>query len=170
MNNLSNLSLSVIFSAMLFSYSGLSCADHGSLGFGIGTASPIITQTGVTLPTGLWAGGIITQFAEFDNASDKELLHQRDLHGDVHSVNTLLIPSIFAAYGVTDDLTFGIRIPYVLRSGVHSPNEDNKSVVDKLGDPSGFGDVSFFGQSVADCGLKNTHWTNRCAYKSRHCF
>ena len=146
MKNLNNTGLSGILTSMLFTYSAASFADHGSLGFGIGTASPIITQTGVTLPTGLWAGGIITQFAEFDNASDKELLHQRDLHGDVHSVNTLLIPSIFAAYGVTDDLTFGIRIPYVLRSGVHSPNEDNKSVVDKLGDPSGFGDVSFFGQ------------------------
>lgn len=131
-------------------YSGNAIADHGSLGFGIGTASPIITQTGVTLPTGMWAGGLITQFTSLNGASDQKLLDLKnnavdDAHGDVHSVNTLLTPSVFAAYGVTDDLTLGLRVPYVLRSGVRSPNEEG-TAVDKLGDPSGFGDVSFFGQ------------------------
>jgi hypothetical protein len=144
----------VIMAAMsaLITHSTIVSADHGSLGFGIGTASPIITQTGVTLPTGMWAGGIITQFSSFDSASNQKLLSLKnnaidDAHGDVHSVNTLLIPSVFAAYGITDDLTLGLRVPYVLRSGVRSPQDTDPSLaVDKLGDPSGFGDVSFFGQ------------------------
>lgn len=145
------LTIMAVMSA-LTTHSAIVSADHGSLGFGIGTASPIITQTGVTLPTGMWAGGIITQFSNFDSASDQKLLSLKnnavdDAHGDVHSVNTLLIPSVFAAYGVTDDLTLGLRIPYVLRSGVRSPQDTDPSLaVDKLGDPSGFGDVSFFGQ------------------------
>ena len=144
--------LTVVALSALTTYSALVSADHGSLGFGIGTASPIITQTGVTLPTGMWAGGVITQFSSFDSASNQKLLNLKnnavdDAHGDVHSVNTLLIPSVFAAYGVTDDLTFGLRIPYVLRSGIRSPQDNDPSLaVDKLGDPSGFGDVSFFGQ------------------------
>jgi hypothetical protein len=147
--NKSNI-LPLVMSALTTSYSTTVLADHGSLGFGIGTASPIITQTGVTLPTGMWAGGIITQFTDFNSASDQKLLDLKnnaidDAHGDVHSVNTLLIPSVFAAYGITDDLTLGLRVPYVLRSGVRSPNEDGDAV-DKLGSPSGFGDVSFFGQ------------------------
>ena len=134
----------------VMAYSAIVSADHGSLGFGIGTASPIVTQTGVTLPTGMWAGGVITQFTSFNSATDQALLNAKinaidEAHGDVHSLNTLLIPSVFAAYGVTDDLTLGLRIPYVLRSGVRSPNEAGTEV-DKLGDPSGFGDVSFFGQ------------------------
>jgi hypothetical protein len=150
MKNKNNLPLIYAALSVLATHNIDVLADHGSLGFGIGTASPIITQTGVTLPTGIWAGGVITQFSEFDSASNKKLLSVKknavdEAHGDVHSVNTLLIPSVFAAYGVTDDLTLGLRIPYVIRSGVRSPDEDGGEVL-KQGDPSGFGDVSFFGQ------------------------
>ncbi|WP_217426434.1 transporter [Candidatus Methylobacter favarea] len=93
---------------------------------------------------------MIAQFISLDSASDATLLDIKnnavdEAHGDVHSVNTLLIPSVFAAYGITDDLTLGLRIPYVLRSGVRSPNEEGDAV-NKQGDPSGFGDVSVFGQ------------------------
>ena len=127
MNSKDNLPLIIAVASALAIQSADVLADHGSLGFGIGTASPIITQTGVTLPTGMWAGGIITQFSEFDSASDQKLLNLKnnavdEAHGDVHSVNTLLIPSVFAAYGVTDDLTLGLRVPYVIRSGVRSPD------------------------------------------------
>ncbi|MDD5579824.1 MAG: transporter [Methylobacter sp.] len=144
------LPLTIVLLTGFALYSAGVSADHGSLGFGIGTASPIITQTGVTLPVGMWAGGLITQFTSFNSASDQKLLDLKnnaidDAHGDVHSVNTLLIPSVFAAYGITDDLTLGMRIPYVLRSGIRSPNEDGDAI-NKQGDPSGFGDVSVFGQ------------------------
>ncbi|MDA1343867.1 MAG: transporter [Proteobacteria bacterium] len=135
---------------VLMAYSTTVSADHGALGFGIGTASPIITQTGLTLPKNMWASGIITQFVNLDSISDSRLLAlknnaETDADGDVHDVETFLQPSIFAAYGVTDDLTLGLRIPYVLRSGVRSP-DDHGDEVTKQGDPSGFGDVSFFGQ------------------------
>ncbi len=140
----------LILTSVLVSQSNVTLADHGSLGFGIGTASPIITQPGVTLPANMWATGIITQFSSFNGASDQKLLDLKnnavdDAHGDVHSVNTYVQPSVFAAYGITDDFTFGLKVPYVLRSGIRSPNEDGDAV-NKLGDPSGFGDVSFFGQ------------------------
>lgn len=141
-------SLAIALSSAFVIYSGAVLADHGSLGFGIGTASPIITQPGVTLPANMWAAGVITQFSDFDSASDQKLLDLKDSgNEDVHSVNTYLQPSVFAAYGLTDDLTFGMKVPYVLRSGVRSPNLDEGSAeIDKLGAPSGFGDVSIFGQ------------------------
>ncbi len=80
-------SLAIALSSAFAIYSGTAIADHGSLGFGIGTASPIITQTGVTLPSGVWAGGLITQFISIDNASDATLLDVKnnavdDAHGD----------------------------------------------------------------------------------------
>ena len=50
-------------------YSNAVLADHGSIGFGIGTASPVITQTGITLPQGMIATGLITQFTRFNNVS-----------------------------------------------------------------------------------------------------
>ena len=133
-------------------HSGAVLADHGSLGFGIGTASPIITQGGITLPVGMWAGGLTTQFINFDSASDEQLLSVKETavdeaHGDVHTSNTFLQPAVFAAYGVTDDLTLGLRIPYVLRSGIRTPEEGEEgNVVNNQGDSNGFGDVSFFGQ------------------------
>lgn len=125
-------------------------ADHGSLGFGLGTASPIVTDTGVSLPEGMWASGIRTQFISFDSASDQKLLGLHNANkdnpkGDVHSVSTLLQPALFAAYGVTDNLSLGLRVPWTLRSNVRSPNEEGSSV-DKLGDANGFGDTSLFGQ------------------------
>ena len=141
--------VAMLMSAFSF-HSGVVLADHGSLGFGIGTASPIITQGGITLPVGMWAGGITTQFINFDSVSNEQLLSVKqsaidEAHGDVHTSNTYLQPSIFAAYGVTDDLTLGLRVPYILRSGVRQPNEDGDAV-DKLGNSNGFGDVSVFGQ------------------------
>ena len=111
----------VMYLASAFAiYSNTARADHGSMGFGIGTASPIITQSGITLPVGMWAGGLITQFTRFNSASDSTLLGLKnnavdDAHGDVHSVKSLVQPSVFAAYGATDNLTLGIRLPYVQR-------------------------------------------------------
>lgn len=128
----------------LLAHAGQSIADHGSLGFGIGVASPIITQTGVTLPQGMWAAGTIISFTSFDSASDAKLVRYQANHGDVHSVNTLLVPSIFGAYGVTDDLTLGLRIPWVIRSGIKSPTEDGDVL--RQGNPDGLGDISVFGQ------------------------
>lgn len=143
-------STTLSLTALAVAYNPMALADHGSLGFGIGTASPIITQTGVTLPAGVWAGGVITQFVSIDSASDTQLLNIKnnaidEAHGDIHSVETFLQPALFAAYGLTDDLTFGMRLPYVLRFGNRTPNEEGDGV-NKQGDANGFGDVSFFGQ------------------------
>ncbi|MEE8617968.1 MAG: transporter, partial [Nitrosomonadaceae bacterium] len=91
-------------------YSNAVLAHHGSIGFGIGTASPIITQTGITLPKGKIATGLITEFIEFDNVSAGRLLAisgaaPSEPRSDVHSTKSRTIPSVFAAIGVTDDLT-----------------------------------------------------------------
>ena len=147
------MSLSKKFPLMMFLtsalaiYSNATRADHGSMGFGIGTASPIITQTGITLPAGMWASGLIAQFTSFDNASPSVLHDLSKEYGDVHSLKSLFTPSVFAAYGVTDNLTLGVRLPYVQRfdvSGVdHHDGQDN--VIDQ-GNPGGFGGVSLFGQ------------------------
>ena len=105
-------------------------ADHGSMGFGLGTASPIVTGTGITLPEGTWAVGERVQFINYDTASNDKLLGLAnanppgDPRNDVHSVSSLLSPSMFAAYGVTDRLTLGVLLPYNIRSNVRSPNED----------------------------------------------
>ncbi|HEX8874946.1 MAG TPA: transporter, partial [Nitrosospira sp.] len=150
MERLKRIIPAAIAASIFTIHSAMALADHGSLGFGIGTASPIITQTGITLPVGMWAGGLITQFTSFNSASDATLLSLKnnaidDAHGDVHSVSSMIQPSVFAAYGVTDNLTLGIRLPYVQRFGIRSPNEDGDAV-NNQGNPGGFGGVSVFSQ------------------------
>ena len=150
MNQSKKTPLVIMLTSVFSAHSGAVLADHGSLGFGIGTASPIITQGGITLPVGMWAGGVTTQFINFDSVSNEQLLSVKEnavdeAHGDVHTQNTFLQPSVFAAYGVTDDLMLGLRIPFVLRSGNRTPDEEDDTV-NNQGDSNGFGDVSFFGQ------------------------
>jgi hypothetical protein len=153
-------SFAIALSSAFALYSGTVLADHGSLGFGIGTASPIITQGGITLPVGMWAGGVTTQFINFDSVSNEQLLSAKEnavdeAHGDVHTQNTYLQPSLFAAYGITDDLMLGLRVPFVLRSGIRSPghhdehgdeHDEEANMINNQGDSNGFGDVSVFGQ------------------------
>lgn len=136
--------------ASIFACSNTVSADHGSIGFGIGTASPVITQTGITLPQGMIATGLITQFTQFDNVSASRLMAissaaSSEPRGDVHSTKSLTIPSVFAAIGVTDDFTLGVRLPYVRRDGLISAH-DFGSELHNQGNPDGFGGVSFFGQ------------------------
>lgn len=145
MRNRKKLASGLSFLALLSCYSIPATADHGSLGFGLGTASPIVTDTGITLPEGMWATGLRTQFISFNTPSDSALLDKANVHGDVHSVSKLIQPSLFAAYGISDDLTLGVRVPWSIRTSVRSPSESGNGV-DQLGDASGFGDVSVFGQ------------------------
>ena len=65
--NLTNIRLlSIVLTSTSLVYSNMAEADHGSLGFGIGTAAPINTQTAITLPDGMWAGGILNSFISFE--------------------------------------------------------------------------------------------------------
>jgi len=131
-------------------------ADHGSIGFGIGTASPIVTQTGITLPAGMWAGGLLTSFTNFNSASDAKLLDLKNnavdhAHGDVHSVKSQVVQSVFAAYGVTDNLTLGVRLPYVQRNDVRTPGGEHGhgghvDEVNNQGNSGGFGGAALFSQ------------------------
>lgn len=144
------ITLAVLVVWVFAIHSDAAFADHPALGFGIGTASPIVTQTGITLPAGMWAGGVLTQFTSFNSASDAKLLDLKnnaidDAHGDVHTLKSFLQPSAFAAYGVTDNWTLGIRLPYTQRFGVRSPSEEGDAV-NRQGNPGGFGGVSLFSQ------------------------
>jgi len=150
MNQTKKLFMRCFLASTFAVYSNAVFADHGSIGFGIGTASPIITQTGLTLPKGKIATGLITQFSEFDNVSAGRLLAissaaSSEPRSDVHSTKALTIPSVFAAIGVTDDLTLGTRFAYVRRDDVLSAHEFGDEFHDQ-GNPDGFGGVSFFGQ------------------------
>ena len=106
---------------MVFSLSAI--ADHASVGFGVGSASPINTESGVPLPDNKWATGIRVEHIEFDEFSDQELQHLReqDPEADLHSVESLTSVSAGLAYGVTENLTIGVRVPFLMRNNIREP-------------------------------------------------
>lgn len=102
-------------------------ADHASVGFGVGSASPINTESGVPLPENKWAVGIRNEYITFDQYSDNELRHLREQNpeADLHSVDTLNQVSIGVAYGITDNFSVGVRLPIVMRNNIREPEHDH---------------------------------------------
>ena len=131
-------------------------ADHASIGLGVGTASPIATESGITLPEGRISTGFRAEYIKFDEYSDVKLqnLREADEDADLHSVESLWSLSVSAAYGLTDDLTIGVRVPFIMRHDIREPahgdhhddDHDEPAEIESLGNVEGIGDTTFYGQ------------------------
>ncbi|MGH8659886.1 MAG: hypothetical protein ACREV4_15790 [Gammaproteobacteria bacterium] len=137
-------------------------ADHLSGGLGIEQTAPINTESAVPLKQGSWIAGVRTEYVNNDSFSDQELITLRGIginrdgeaDEDLHSIDSILGVSLRAAYGVTENLTVGFRLPYVRRENIREPEEGhahgaNPIVVHDIvehGDSAGIGDTTFFGQ------------------------
>lgn len=144
--------------------SHVAMADHASIGLRTGQASPIGTETAVPLPGGSWSAGLRSEFVDFNDSTDRQLIIARDTdpEGDIHSVDNVIESSAGVAYGVTDDFTVGLRLPYVIRNGIREPEHGDghgagddddhhddgppENVIESLGDADGLGDLTVFGQ------------------------
>jgi len=140
-----------IFVVALCAVSQGAHAGHtASLGIGVGTASPVNTESAVTLPHGRWAAGIRTEYTNYTDFSDAELLTRReaDPEAGLDAVDSLLNVSIGGFYGVIDDLTLGLRLPYVRRADLREPEaeEGEDPEIEQVGDPNGIGDLVLVGQ------------------------
>ncbi len=130
-------------------------ADHASIGLGVGTASPIATESALTLPEGRISTGFRAEYIRFDEYSNTKLqaLREADTEADLHSVESLWSLSVAAAYGITDDLTVGIRVPFILRDNIREPahgdhggGHDEPAAIESLGNIEGIGDTTLYGQ------------------------
>lgn len=126
-------------------------ADHASVGLGGGAGSPINTESAVTLPAGRFSASVRSEYIRYDEFSDRRLADS-----ELHSLDALLSTSLGLAWGATDDLTLGVRIPFIQRFNAreadhhvyeHGDGEHTHTdrIVD-LGDPDGLGDATLFGQ------------------------
>ena len=104
-------------------YGASSRADHAAVSIGTGTASAINTESAVTLGQSQWSFGVRQEYIEFDRYSDAQLTKLRlaDPEADIHSVDSLLSGSAGIFFGVTDDFTVGLRVPFIQREGVREP-------------------------------------------------
>ena len=120
-----------------------------AFGGGIGIAGPITTFSAATLPEGKGVLGIRAEYTQFDSLSSDEL-NRIVMDGQTgHSMKNQLIYSLGGAYGIGDDLTVGLSLPYVQRDGieaVHFDQDMGMSMQHDIGSSNGLGDLTLFGQ------------------------
>jgi hypothetical protein len=138
---------------------GAAFADHpGGVG-NTGGAGPINTISASTLPQGSGVIGVTVVYTARDALSDDTLKEAAEHafeeghdHSTVHSLDSTTAVPLSLAYGVTDNLTLMLRLPYVNRRGIreghaeeHHPG-DVELEVESHGSSSGIGDLSALAQ------------------------
>lgn len=124
---------------------GTSMADHPSVAFSQGVAGPIVTVSAIPLPERSLFFDLRLEAIEFGDLSEEELERE-----GTHSVDRLLSHSLAAAYGATENLTVGLRLPYLRREKIveghgHGGEEEGEGGTVELGDAEGMGDLTLFG-------------------------
>ncbi len=126
---------------------GIARADHPTVGFSAGLAGPAITIPATTFPKGSGAVTLRVEYVKSRTFSNAELIRLAAQGTEVHSVDYLLSPSVSAGYGLTDNLTVGLRLPYLLRTDIRSGhNEGGEVVIDTHGNSDGVGDLTVLSQ------------------------
>ncbi|MCW8193792.1 hypothetical protein F6455_03200 [Proteobacteria bacterium 005FR1] len=144
---------------MLLLLPALTFADHPIGIFGPTTGGPVVTPTAQTLPQGQWGVGVNGQYRRFDDRSRRQLLAQAGEEGHVHALDFLSSGSVALSYGVRDDLTFSLSLPYVRRENILEAHlhGDHGGGFHELGDASGLGDAAaavYWRPWESDTGLK----------------
>jgi hypothetical protein len=122
-------------------------AHHPSVGFGLGTAGPVLTIPAIPMARNSWSAAIRSDSQKFDRFSDPELESLAASGTDTHSMDSQTSVFFSAAYGVTEDLTVGMHIPYVIRRGIREGHlEGGTPEVHDHGNSEGIGDLSLVGQ------------------------
>jgi len=111
-----------------------------------GGSGPIGTISASTLEAGQGAVAFIEQYIKFTNFDFNTL----GANQHAHTLKFINNPAVAVAYGVTDDLTFAVRFPYVIRDSVIDGHKHGNPFapphVTNLGNAEGFGDVTVLGQ------------------------
>lgn len=125
-------------------------ADHPTVGLGAGGSGPIVTVSAIPLEAGRLAVDLRQELIHFAEFSDAELLRFAEEEREVHSLGWLLSTSLGLAYGLSDDLTAGLRLPYLYRQGIREAHHEEAGAgpptVEDHGDPAGIGDLTLFGE------------------------
>lgn len=121
-------------------------AHHPSGGSGAGLAGPVRTISASTLQQGKWSLGIQTEFIKLDTFSEKELLDFSADGHDVHTFDSIFHASLGASYGITDDLSMSMKIPYAVIDDIKEAHSDEPGEVHRHGDVRGIGDLAILCQ------------------------
>lgn len=118
-------------------------AHHPSGAGTAGGAGPMVTIPCTTLEKGHGSAAVVFEYLRFNALSDAQL----SVPGHPHSLDAILAPSLLYSYGITDDLTLTLRLPFVRRTNIREGHvHGGVPEVDLLGDSAGIGDLSVFAQ------------------------
>jgi len=122
--------------------SGTVRAHHAPGVSGTSQAGPILTTSAATLQKGRLALTLQSSYVKMDDFSDSQLLgFSADGH-DVHTLDYLYSVSAAAAYGISDDLTLSLRVPYNSFNNVREAHSDEPGEIHQHGDSHGIGDMT----------------------------
>ena len=131
-------------------------AHHaGGVGNALG-AGPIVTISASTLDKDHSVAEVTLDYQSLSGLSTETLLSATAAmppgspeSNNVHDLRTIQAYAISYAYGVTNDFTVALRLPYVRRTGIREAMEDEATgdlEVQNFGPADGIGDLTLFGQ------------------------
>ncbi|MBJ6727989.1 hypothetical protein [Geomesophilobacter sediminis] len=148
-SKLTGLLRGIVAAGVFFGSATTVRAHCPTFGGGIGIAGPVTTFSAATLPAGKAAVGLRVEISEFGTLPSADL-DQAAMDGKTaHSMREQQFYSVGGAYGVTDDLTVGASLPYVLRDGIQAVHFDpamQMSMRHDIGRSDGLGDLTLFGE------------------------
>jgi hypothetical protein len=115
---------------------------------GTGSGSSINTESAVPLTRDGWSLGLRYEQQQSDRLTDAEMeqIVTDNPDADLHSIDQLIVISLDAAYGLTENLTLGLTLPWVERQDVRAPEDEGGGVeIGREGDSKGMGDLKVFG-------------------------
>ncbi len=119
-------------------------AHHPSAPGNGNTSGPINTLSATPAEKGGFSVGLAYESTTFDALGDKTLeAAEAAAAGHVHSLDELQSSALIFGFGVTDDVTLSVRLPYLVRGGVRTGHfHGGVPQVEAEGGSSGIGDIS----------------------------
>jgi hypothetical protein len=132
----------VCLSALVTSTSLWAC--NGSHVSGIGNVATAYTVSANTMEEGGYFVGLNTEYLRNDKLSDATMLEAlQNGKEHMHHIDSLTSYSISLSYGITDNLTLNMQLPYVYRSNIRAGEDDGAGPeIHSHGDTEGVGDAS----------------------------
>src|SRR5262245_47843453 len=101
-------------------------AHHPGGGGNATEAGPIFTIPASSLDAGQLAVGVMFEYVRLRTLSNATLIYAAATGNEgVHDLKTIESISALVAYGLTRDLTIGMRLPWLGRTGIREGDEAN---------------------------------------------
>lgn len=117
-------------------------AHHAAVGMATGEAGPIKTISASTMKQGSFGFDVQAEYIDLKRFSDAELLRFAEAGADTHSIDSVRHLFLSFGYGLTNDLTLGLKLPYVSLRNIRASHAETPDELHNHGNSSGIGDLS----------------------------